>query len=266
MAQSPLLPWRVQCPRRVRAARGTFGGLGPVPGVVSPLFPPSRPACPALCVAGRPVRVSLTLDRWYAVRRALCVPQAQSGCPSGIPRVPFVCVCARAPAASASPSHPPPVGVARAPRAVPALGAVRAVPRGLCPSACPAPVPCSVWRAWGGTARSRFPPTWLGVVRSPWDGSARPGRSRAGGWGGGGGRPVRRAPRLCGPGGEWGGGSLCRVLSLCLPWAGNKAGVTGVVLVASLVQQTPRWKHSSHGEVDMNDQCWSIGPTGEAIV
>ena len=47
---------------------------------------------------------------------------------------------------------------------VPALGAGRAVPRGPCPSACPAPIPCSVWRPWGGAVRSRFPPTWLGVV------------------------------------------------------------------------------------------------------
>ena len=46
---------------------------------------------------------------------------------------------------------PPPLGgVACAPRAVPALGAGRAVPRGPCPTASPAPVPCSVWRAWGG--------------------------------------------------------------------------------------------------------------------
>ena len=86
------------------------------------------------------------------------VPQAWSGCPSGSPRVPFVCVCSRAPAASA----PPPLGgVAWALHAVPALGAGRAVPRGPCPFACPAPVPCSVWRAWGGAVRSRFPPTWL---------------------------------------------------------------------------------------------------------
>ena len=48
------------------------------------------------------------------------------------------------------PLSPPLGGVACAPRAVPALGAGRAVPRGPCPSACPAPVPCSVWRAWGG--------------------------------------------------------------------------------------------------------------------
>ena len=144
----------------VRGACGQFGGLGPVPGVVSLLFSPSRPACPALRVAGRPVRVSLTLARWYAIPRGLCVPRAWSGCPSGSPCVPFACVCARAPAASA----PPPLGgVARARRAVPALHAGRAVPRGLCPSVCPAPVPCSVWRARGGAVRSQFLPTWLGL-------------------------------------------------------------------------------------------------------
>ena len=89
----------------VRGSRGRFGGLGPVPGVVSLPFPPSRPAYPALRVAGRPVPVSLTLARWYAIRRGLCVPRARSGCPSGSPRVPFACVCARAPAA---PAPPPP--------------------------------------------------------------------------------------------------------------------------------------------------------------
>ena len=87
----------------VRGARGRFGGLGPVPGVVSLPFPPYRPACPALRVADRPVRVSLTLARWYAIPRGLCVPQPRSGCPSGSPRVPFVCVCALA-----LPWRPPP--------------------------------------------------------------------------------------------------------------------------------------------------------------
>ena len=144
----------------VRGAPGRFGGIRLVPGVVSPPFPPSRPACPALPVGGRLVRVSLTLARWYALPGSLCVPRAWSGCPSGSPRVPFACVCARASAVSA----PPPLGgVAWAPRAVPAMGAGRAVPRGPCPSACPAAVPCSVWRAWGGAVRSRFPPTWLGL-------------------------------------------------------------------------------------------------------
>ena len=145
----------------VRGTRGRCGGFGPVPGVVSLSFPPSRPACSALRVAGRPVSVSLTLARWYAIPRGLCVPRARSGCPSGSPRVPLTCVCARAPAASAPPLLG---GVACAPRAVPALGAGRAVPRGPCPSACPAPVPCSVWRAWGGAVLSWFSPTWLGVL------------------------------------------------------------------------------------------------------
>ena len=122
-----------------------------------------------------------------------------------IPRVSFVCVCACALAASAPPP-PPRVGLARAPRAVPVLGAGRAVPRGPCPSACPASVPCSVWFALGGgAARSRFPPTWLVAVRSSWGGSARLGRPNAGGLGWG--RPAGRPPRWCGWGGEWGGGS-----------------------------------------------------------
>ena len=67
----------------VRGARGGFGGFGPVPGVVSLSFPSSRPACSALRAGGRPVRVSLTLARWYAIPRGLCVPRARSGCPSG---------------------------------------------------------------------------------------------------------------------------------------------------------------------------------------
>ena len=130
----------------VGGARGRFKGLGPVPSVVSLPFPPSRPACPALRVAGRPVRVSLTLARWYAIPRGLCVPRARSGCPSGSPRVPVACLCARAPAGS-----PPPLGgVACAPRAVPALGAGRAVPRGPSP---PLVLPRSLALSgvlWGG--------------------------------------------------------------------------------------------------------------------
>ena len=146
----------------VCGARGPFGGFGPVPGVVSLSFPP--PPLPRVprCV-------------WRAV---------PSGCPlPSLAATPFHVVCAfRAlgpvallvvPAcpfrvcALALPRRPLPAplgGVACAPRVVPALGAGRAVPRGPCPSACPAPVPCSVWRAWGGAVRFRFPPTWLGVV------------------------------------------------------------------------------------------------------
>ena len=93
--------------------------------------------------------MSLILARWYAIPCGLCVPRARSGCPSGFSPVSFVCVCAHALVASAPPP-PPRVGVARAPHAVPVLGAGRAVPRGPCPSACPASVPSSVWLAWGG--------------------------------------------------------------------------------------------------------------------
>ena len=88
-----------------------------------------------------------------------------------IPACPFR-VCALA--LSRCPLPPPLGGVARASRVVPALGAGRAVPRGPCPSACPAPVPCSVWRAWGGAVRSRFPRTWRGAV------GAAAGRPRGG--------------------------------------------------------------------------------------
>ena len=137
-----------------------------MPGVVSSPFPPARPAFPALCVVGHPVWVSLILARWDAIPCGLCVPRARSACPSGFPRVSFVCVRARALAASVPPP-PPWVGVARAPRAVPVRGAGRAVPIGPCPSACPASVPCSGWLALGGgAARSRFPLPGLGL-RAP---------------------------------------------------------------------------------------------------
>ena len=105
---APLLPWRAQCPVCVCAALAAgSGGFGPAPGVVSLSFPPPRPACSALRVAGRPVRVSLTLARWYAIPCGLCVPRARSGCPSGSPRVSLSCVCARALAVSAPPGPGP---------------------------------------------------------------------------------------------------------------------------------------------------------------
>ena len=114
----------------VRGARGRFGGFGPVPGVVSLWFPPPRPACSALRVAGRPVRVSLTLARWYAIPRGLCVPRARSGCPSRSPRVSLSCV------------------------------STWSVPLRV---SCPGPL-LRLACLGGGAIRSRFPPTWLGVV------------------------------------------------------------------------------------------------------
>ena len=104
---APLLPLRVQCPVCVCAALATgSGGSGRYLVLSLSRFPFPTPGCPALRVAGRPVRVSLTLACWYAIPRGLSVPRARSGCSSGSPRVPFACVCAHAPAASA----PPPTG------------------------------------------------------------------------------------------------------------------------------------------------------------
>ena len=70
---------------------------------------------------------------------------------------------------------------------------------------------------------------WLGVVCPLAGGPLRPARSGAGrGGGGGGGRPVCRPPRGCGGGAPRGGGSFYLGPTLCLPWAGTKAGVIGV--------------------------------------
>ena len=309
---APLLPWRVQCPVRVCAALAAgSGGSG---------------RCPVLCLSRFPLP---------APRVPRCVWRSvPSGCPlPSLAGTPFHAVCAFrelgpvallvVPAcplrvcALALPRRPLPFpvgGVACARRAVPAMGDGRAVPRGLCPSACPAPVPCSVWRAWGGAVRSRFPPTWLGVVgvaegrsqggylpllrgasgvrRSPspdclptgravgvryprvvsagvwvwgpntvplactpcggcvprgWWGAvplpglglcahrgAGPWRSCAGGRaGGGGGRPSRRAPRLCGPGGPVGRG-VALPRSVPLPSLGRQ-------------QSGCHWRPSVHG-------------------
>ena len=159
------MPW--SC---VRGARGRFGGVGAGAGCcVFPVSPcPPRVSC--ACV-------------WRAV---------PSGCPlSSLAGTPFhavcafrglgpvallffpacpLCLCALALSRRPRPPPLPGVGVARAPRAVPVLGAGRAVPRGLYPSACPASVPCSVWLGWGGGGPVPFPLTWLGAARSPWGG------------------------------------------------------------------------------------------------
>ena len=87
------------CARRSRPVRGARAGTWCCVPLISPIPPRvSRAAC-----GGPSRRVSLTLARWYAIPRGLCVPRARSGCPSGCPRVPCACVCARAPAASAPP-------------------------------------------------------------------------------------------------------------------------------------------------------------------
>ena len=154
----------------VRGARGRFGGVRAGTWCcVSPSspFPPRvfRAACGGPSRPGVPYPRSLVRHSMRSVRsaRSVRLPFWWS------PRVLFVYVRSRSRGVRS-----PLGGVARASRVVPALGAGRAVPCGPCPSACPAPVPCSAWRAWGGAVRSRFPPTWLGVV------GAAAGRPRGG--------------------------------------------------------------------------------------
>ena len=184
----------------VRGACGRFGGLGPVPDVVSLPFPPSRPACPALRVAGRPVRVSLTLAGWYAIPRGRCVPRARSVCLSGSPRVPFACVCARAPAASAQP--PPwvvwPAHLARSRHwaLVGPFHVVRAPLRVL--------------------PRSRAPSGVLGGVRCG-PGSCLPGLGLCAPQGAG-------LWRSCAGGRVGGGGGACAVPPLCAAGGASRAG------------------------------------------
>ena len=147
---APLLPWRVQCPVCVCAALAAgSGGSGRYLVLCLSRFPLPAPRVP--------YPRSLVRHSMRSVRSASSVRLPMLVVPACLLRV----------CALALPRRPLPRplgGVACAPRAVLALGAGRAVRRGPCPSACPAPVPCSVWQAWGGAVWSRFPPTWLGPV------------------------------------------------------------------------------------------------------
>ena len=138
----------------VRGARGRFGGVRAGSWCCVPPsspFPPrvSRVACGGPSRPGVPYPRSLVRHSRWSVRsaRSVRLPFWWS------PRVLFVCVRSRSRGVRS-----PLGGVARASRVVPALGAGRAVPCGPCPSACPAPVPCSVWRAWGGGGPVPVPP------------------------------------------------------------------------------------------------------------
>ena len=146
---APLLPWRVQCPVRVCAARTAgSGGSGrylvlclsrfplPAPRVPRRVWRAVPSGCPLPSLAGTPFH-AVCAFRELVLVALLVVPACPLRmCALALPRRPLPPL--------------PLAGVACAPRAVPALGTGRAVPRGPCPSACPAPVPCSVWRPWGG--------------------------------------------------------------------------------------------------------------------
>ena len=192
---APLLPWRVQCPVRVCAALAAgSGGSGRYLVLCLsgfPLLAPRVPrcvwravpsGCPLLLLAGTPFHAVCAFHELGPVALLVVPACPLRVCALALPRRPL----------------PPPLGgVACAPRAVPALGAGRAVPRGPCPSACPAPVPCSFWRAWGGAVRSRFPLPGLGLCAPR---GAGPWRSCAGGQVGGGGGPCA-VPPVCAAGG-----------------------------------------------------------------
>ena len=148
MAQCATTAWAAAVPLPcVRCARGRFGGLGLVPGVVSLLFPPSRPACPSL--PGTPFHAVCAFCALGPVA-LLVVPACPSRvCALTLPRRPL----------------PPPWVVWRTHLARSrhwalvgpfhvVLAPLRVLPRSLAPSGL----------LWGGAVRSRFPPTWLGAV------------------------------------------------------------------------------------------------------
>ena len=150
----------------VCGARGRFGGVWAGAGCcVFPVSPcPPRVSC-ALC--GGPSRLGVPYPRSLVRHSVRFVRSAGSVWLHFWFSPCVLCVCVRSRSRGVrAPPPPARVGVARAPRAVPVLGAGRAVLLGPCPSACPASVPCSVWLAGGGAARSRFPLPGLGL-RAP---------------------------------------------------------------------------------------------------
>ena len=125
------------CARRSRPVQGGWGRCQVMCPLPFPLPAPRYPRCVSRAVPSGCPLSSLAATPFHAV----CAFR-------GLGPVAFLdffaCpLCVRAPA-------PPWVGVARAPRAVSVLGAGRAVPRGPCPSPCPASVPCPVWLACRG--------------------------------------------------------------------------------------------------------------------
>ena len=133
----------------VRRSRPVRGGWGQCRVLCLPCFPLPAPrflrcvwravpsGCPLSSLAGTPFHAVCAFRGLGPV--ALLVFPA---CP--------LCVCALALSRRPRPPPLPWVGVARAPRAVPVLGAGRAVPLSPCPSACPASFLCCVCLAWGG--------------------------------------------------------------------------------------------------------------------
>ena len=112
-----------------------------MPVLASPLGLLPALASLAVRVAGCPARVSLPFACRYIIPCGLCVQQARSGCPLGPLCVRLLVLPRRTRLSAAQ------VRVVRALRAVPVQGDGRAVQGGSCPSAFPAPPPCSAYLA-----------------------------------------------------------------------------------------------------------------------
>ena len=156
----------VVCARRSRQVWGVGAGAG---------SRSSLPSCPSRCVLRVVLCGCLFLLPAGTPFHAVCAFRGLGLVALlGPRRVSVGCGCARASAVYAPLPPPPRVGVARAPRAVLVQGAGRTVPARLCPSAFPAPVPCSAFLSpgGGGVARSLRPRAWLGVAHPPPGGPA----------------------------------------------------------------------------------------------
>ena len=226
---APLLPWRVQWPVRVCPVLGARAGTW---CCVSPAFPFLRRVSRAVC--GGPSRPGVPYPRSLVHHSTRSVRSASSV------RLPFwyspraLCSCVRSRSRVVRfPSPPPLIGLARAPRAVPAMGAGRAVPRGPCPSACPAPVAGSIWRAWGGGGGHVSPLPGLRLCPSRRVGLRVRGIPVPGGGALGGGAACAPRPPFVRPGGPVGRG-VALPRSVPLPSLGRQ-------------QSGCDWRRSGHG-------------------
>ena len=218
------------CARHSRPVLGAQAGTWCCVPPVSPLAPRvSRAVC------GWPSRPGVPYPR-LLVRH--CTRSVRS---VGSVRLPFwsspraLCVCVRSRSCGVRfPPSPPLAGVVRAPRAVPALGAGRAGPRGPCPCVS-FPGPLYRLACLGGGGPVPSPPYLAWGCAPPWGGSAHPGRSRAGGWGGwgGGGASCALRPPFVRPGRPVGRG-VTLPCSVPLPSLGRQ-------------QSGCHWRRSRHG-------------------
>ena len=232
----------VVCARRSRLVRGGRAGAWWRVPPVSPFPPrvsravcggPSRPGvpCPRSLVrhSMRSVRSagSVRLPFWYSPRvLCVCVRSRSRGvCAPPLPRLVWRAHFAQSQCwALVGPFHSARAPPRFLPRSRATLGSfffVFVLSRG------GRPVPLPPYLAWGC-----LPPVrWACAPRA---------FPRSGvGWGGWGGAACVPFPRSVRLEGQWGWGSPCLGPSLCLPWAGNKAGALDIALAMEGVAPIP---------------------------